>query len=564
MKKLLNFKSIKYKILFGFFLVTVLVLILGFSTFWAISTINEDTEQMVNKELQILIADEQLADSMSNRIAAVRGYVLFGEKQYKDIFDEFTEEAKYYEQIVREIEASEQFEKLIDQTVEWREYIINHVFAEYDKGNIDLAQSNLQKTDSIVRDLRNGYTNLAVSREKTINKVGQNLISSGDKLLITGVTISILTVILSTVISLITSKMITKPLVKVMDQMNLIANGDLTSKPLETNTRDEMAQLFTATNNMSNNMRNMLIEMNHVSETVSSQSEELTQSANEIMSVSEQIASTMQELASGAETEANSASELSSIMGSFTVKVQEINENGKYIYGASNKVLDMTKSGSELMNDSTKQMTKIDKIVQDAVQKVESLALQSREISNLVSIIQEIANQTNLLALNAAIEAARAGEHGQGFAVVADEVRKLAEGVSLSVHDITDIVENIQNESNEVMESLQSGYNEVEQGTTQIMTTSKTFFEINESVTEVVTRINGMSKNLAEIAKNSQEMNGFIQEIAAISEESAAGIEQTSASAQQTSSSMQEIAASSNDLSRLAEQLNGIVREYHL
>ena len=196
---------------------------------------------------------------------------------------------------------------------------------------------------------------------------------------------------------------------------------------------------------------------------------------------SQQIASTMQELAAGTESEAKTASELASIMGLFSTSVQEANANGENIQKSSNEVFQMTSEGSQLMKSSNEQMVKIDQIVQESVQKVQGLDVKSQEISKLVSVIQEIADQTNLLALNAAIEAARAGEHGRGFAVVADEVRKLAEQVSTSVADITEIVTGIQNESSLVAESLQDGYKEVKQGTTQIKTTQETFAGINSA-----------------------------------------------------------------------------------
>ena len=216
------------------------------------------------------------------------------------------------------------------------------------------------------------------------------------------------------------------------------------------------------------------------------------------------------------------------------------------------------------MESSNKQMAKIDQIVQDAVQKVQGLDVKSQEISKLVSVIQEIADQTNLLALNAAIEAARAGEHGRGFAVVADEVRKLAEQVSTSVADITDIVAGIQYETSLVTESLQVGYNEVKQGTTQIKTTQETFASISSAVTEMVNNIKTVSENLSSIASNSEKMNESISEIAAISEETAAGVEQTSASSQQISSSMEEVTNSSDDLAKLAEKLNGLVHRFKI
>lgn len=374
----------------------------------------------------------------------------------------------------------------------------------------------------------------------------------------------IIVIFVATAVSLFVARGITKPVHQVMERMQHIARGNLNEKPLEVNLNNEISQLVNATNSMNNNMRDVLKEINGVSETVTSQSEELTHAATEVNKGTEQIASTMEELAAGSETQANHATELASIMGSFSEQVEAANESGKQIYDSSEKVMEMATKGNELMESSTKQMQKIDQMVEETVQKMENLDDQSKEISKLVTVIKEVSDQTNLLALNAAIEAARAGEHGKGFSVVADEVRKLAEQVAISVNDITGFVSNIQNESDTVAKSLRDGYVEIEQGTAQLGTTSETFEEIGQAIQEMAERAQVISKALTDISVNSKQMNTSIEEIASVSEESAAGIEQTAASVQQTSSSMEEVAASSDDLAKLAEQLNELVRRFKL
>ena len=563
MKNGLTFKSIRMKILIGFSLIVLLIVLYGVYNYVVIAKSNEEARNIVEQELPLLIANQEMARTISNRISTARGYVLFG-GDYKDRFNEYTEQGKQHEAAIREIRDSEEFDALINKTVEWRKYVSSEVFEEYDKGNIELARENLAKKDPIVRELMAGYEELANKNRDYIVEVENKIIANGQQTLLIATIIPILVLVISLAAAFITSNIIAKPITKVMERMKLIASGDLSNDPLEIKSKDEVGQLVVAANDMNNSIRELLTEINGVSGSITGQSEELTQSANEVSAGSEQIAATMQELAAGTESEAKTASELASIMGSFSTSVQEANTMGENIQKSSNEVIRMTSEGSQLMESSNTQMARIDQIVQGSVQKVQGLDMKSQEISKLVLVIQEIANQTNLLALNAAIEAARAGEHGKGFAVVADEVRKLAEQVSRSVTDITEIVAGIQNESSLVASALQDGYKEVVLGTAQIESTQETFAGINASIMEMANSIYTVSENLSSMATNSEKMNGYVSEIAAISEESAAGVEQTSASTQQISSSMDEVANSANDLAQFAEKLNGLVHKFKL
>ncbi|WP_342514833.1 methyl-accepting chemotaxis protein [Sporosarcina sp. FSL K6-1522] len=558
-----SFKSIKSKLLFAFSLVIIAVILLGIYNISEIMKSNKEAENILEKELPFLIANEQMALTMANRISTARGYVLYG-GDFRDRFNAYTEQGIHNEKIIRDIHATEEFDQLIKQTVAWRTMIDTEVFDEYDKGNKELALQNLAASAETVREIMAGYEQMAKDSEATINQIQQEIIDRGAATFRLVVIITIFVILFSVVVALQSANSITKPVKRVMDRMNSIAKGDLSEEPLEVRSKDEVGQLIHATNEMNNNTRQLLNEINAVSETVASQSEELIQSSDEVNAAAHQIAVTMQELAVGIEGEAQSVSELAVMMESFTSKVEEANEKGESIQRSSGEVLTMTSEGSQLMASSSEQMVKIDQIVQEAVQKIQGLDAQSQEISKLVVVIKDIADQTNLLALNAAIEAARAGEHGKGFAVVADEVRKLAEQVTVSVTDITGIVTSIQNESSSVAGSLLEGYEEVEKGTEQIKNTSETFNGISGAVTEMVQHIHGVTENLSDMAANSQEMGGSIEEIAAISEESAAGVEQTSASSQQTSSSMEEVVGSSRQLAELAERLNGLVQRFKL
>ena len=559
---MIKFKSIRGKLLFGFSIIVLLIVLLGVLIFKTLDDNNKGIEAILEHELPLLIADERMSFDMANRLGALRGFVLTGDPAYKEYFDQYAEEIDMHQTTIRKLNPTSEIIELLDRTIEWRNDVKTTVFEEYEKGNEEQALENLLASSGEGSDLMIAYEKNASDREDFLIDLEKRMLASGNTTLITVSSIIILVIVLSLVVALLAANSIVKPLRTVMDRMKLLASGDLQNKPLETTLQDEIGQLIVTTNEMSNNTHVLLNEIQHVAGTVATQSHALTQSANEVMAGTTQIAITMEELANGAESQATNSSGLSASMENFVSKVIDANDNGQYIHDSSNKVLEMTSLGSNAMNSSSDQMKIIDQIVHQAVGKVEGLDKHTQEISQLVAVIQGIAAQTNLLALNAAIEAARAGEHGKGFAVVADEVRTLAEQSSASVTNITAIVQQIQNESSEVTNSLQEGYKQVEEGTNQIERTGETFTKISDAVTEMVNRIQIISADLQDISENSQEMSGSIEEIAAITEESAAGVEQTAASSEQASSAMEGIAANSNELSRLAEELNGLVSRF--
>ncbi|MBT2731884.1 methyl-accepting chemotaxis protein [Carnobacterium sp. ISL-102] len=565
LKSALNFKSLKTKILLAFMTIILLVIILATIMIVTISKTNNKTEQMVDEELALLIANDQLTLSISQRIAAARGYILFGDDLYKNLFDQYTEESQKHEKQVLALSTKKETQEVIDRSVDWEAMVVTDVFERYDSGDEAGAASYLRSSvEPYSNDLIKEFEKLSDIRMDSINVQAQSVTNLGKRSLTLTFIISVLVIILGITIALLTSNSITKPIKKVMERMQTIAYGDLTSEPLAITAKDETGQLAMAINQMQVMEKEVMEGIKRASEMLTNNSNELTQSANEVKSGSEQVAITMQELATGSETQATTASNLSVVMGNFTKKVQSTNKSGEKIKDSSMGVLSMTTQGKEYMEDSNRQMAKIDEIVLDAVFKMATLDNQTKEITNLVMIIQKIADQTNLLALNAAIEAARAGEHGRGFAVVADEVRKLAEQVAVSISDITGFVEKIQTESKRVSDSLQTGYTEVQEGTSQIKKTGDTFNQINASVTTMVKGIKDISDNLESIQVNSEIMNSSIEEIASVSEESAAGVEETSAASQEITSSMEEVAGNSEQLADLAKGLAEMVEEFKI
>ena len=403
-----------------------------------------------------------MAYTIANQRAVARAYISTGDASYKDSFDEYAEKRNAYVKLMEESLGDEFDPSAADATTEWSNNVIAQVFDKFDHGERTAARENLNELIPEGEELMSNFEEWVAFGEDNIKSTGEQVSSQG-KITIIAVNIIIIVVVVAGIaIAWFTSNKITAPIRTVMNRMKEIAAGNLRNEPLTSTSKDEIAELMTATNEMNLHMQNLLKDIQSVSTVINEDSNRLKVSADEVKHGSEQVAVTMEELASGSERQSQHATELSGSIAGFLEKVEETSKNGEHVEQFSSDVLEMATTGTSMMETSSKQMRTIDTIFHDAVNKVAVLDRHSKEISELVSVIKDIAEQTNLLALNAAIEAARAGESGKGFAVVADEVRKLAEQVTNSVSNITEIVSRIQTESGQVASSLETGYQEVE------------------------------------------------------------------------------------------------------
>lgn len=164
----------------------------------------------------------------------------------------------------------------------------------------------------------------------------------------------------------------------------------------------------------------------------------------------------------------------------------------------------------------------VEKTAQGATQlsqTVQELGTQSDQISQIISVIEEIAGQTNLLALNAAIEAARAGEQGRGFAVVADEVRRLAERTTQSTSEIEQMVGAIQKGTQNVVTEMTGWAHKVSSSLGRMNQTKDLMGTIRQRAGDVKVMASEVTSSLSEQRTAANQLSLQIEKYSALSDE---------------------------------------------
>ncbi|HPL99284.1 MAG TPA: methyl-accepting chemotaxis protein, partial [Bacillota bacterium] len=270
----------------------------------------------------------------------------------------------------------------------------------------------------------------------------------------------------------------------------------------------------------------------------------------------------LSELAKGAVEQAGSIEEISNSISGIVSGLSKITTDMDDTDKLAEKAIDTIKLGENSVNYQEVKINENKEFVTSVSSAVSALAEKSKEIGDILLVINGIAEQTNMLSLNAAIEAARAGEQGKGFAVVANEVRKLAEQSGNSVQKIEELIREVQSGIEKAVQEMTKVESIADEQQKAMSATVKSFTGIFEAVSEISANIREVNSESVNIAKNARQAETAIGQIVKISEQAAAATEQVSASTDEQANAVRSILESSEKLSELAGRLKGSINNF--
>ncbi|MEH1882570.1 GAF domain-containing protein [Nostoc sp.] len=302
-------------------------------------------------------------------------------------------------------------------------------------------------------------------------------------------------------------------------------NGDLTVRaPI---TEDELGTIADAYNNTLQALRQIVLQVQGAAQQVAQTSTNSESSLAGLTNLAQQ-----------------QSEEITAALGEIQQMVdstQAVVANAELVQLAVKQANQTVESGDTAMNLTVQAIQGIRETVAQTSKKIKRLSESSQKISKVVNLIGNFATQTNVLALNAAIEATRAGEYGKGFAVVADEVRSLSRQSAAATIEIEKLVQDIQAETGEVAVAMETGIQQVVEGTNLVSDTRQNLNAIVSATAEISQLIERITAATQKQMTQSVTVTKSMQDVAGI--------------ANKTFAESQEIATVFQDLSGMAQDL---------
>ena len=265
-------------------------------------------------------------------------------------------------------------------------------------------------------------------------------------------------------------------------ELNKLANGDLTSR-LQVGSAQSFGQIVTDFNETVVRLRGMM--------TI------IAQSTVAVQGLTAEIAAGVVDLSTRTEHQASALEQTSASMEQMSATVRQNAGNAQEASTLAAGARISAISGSE--------------IVVQAITAIDKIEISSRQIGEIVGMIEEIAFQTNFLALNAAVEAARAGDAGRGFAVVANEVRALAQRAAQSSKDIKRLIASSAVQVREGVELVKQGGNALREIVASVVKVADFVSEIASANREQTSGIDQVSMAVADMDQLTQQNASLVE-----------------------------------------------------
>lgn len=351
-----------------------------------------------------------------------------------------------------------------------------------------------------------------------------------------------------------------EPLITLTESAQAIAAGDL-SREINISGKGDMAKLVESFKKMKDNLLTLNKEIQGASESLRESSSALAETVGQMTQNTQQVSNSVAQASKSTQLESSKIDEMVKMLAEQTKAIYDVVQSAQNAAGASANASEVAQNGSKSAQNSLERMNSLLKNVESTSDAMKLLSKKSKEISQIVLIITNIAHQTNLLSLNAAIEAARAGEQGRGFAVVADEVRKLAEGSRKAASQIQLLIEQVEHDIDETTQKMDHTMVDANESARTISDSLKSLEDIAATVEETAAMVEEISASTEEQKALTESLAKSLDEVATIARDNTTTSEGISVSSENLAAGMEELTASAHELAELTRKLSELTKQ---